>query len=254
MLETVWLAAIFVGLLLWVKRDAREYQMFKALEDTKERQLFYWRWIAQSFVLLTGASLITLWLLDDFDGLAGLPAEFQPLSEIVGTRDATASRSGDYLFGFVAGAALGLSIIAFVQWRRLRRLVMPAMGDVEPLLPRNGRERLIAIPLSLNAGFSEELFFRLALPLLIAHVTGSAVAGLVIATIAFGLVHAYQGWKGVVGTALIGGLLMVQYLAYGSLLRVMLIHAAIDLVALVVRPLLASWLTRRQPVRSVVQA
>jgi membrane protease YdiL (CAAX protease family) len=149
---------------------------------------------------------------------------------------------------------LGLSIIAFVQWRRLRRLVLPVMGDVEPLLPRNGRERLIAIPLSLNAGFSEELFFRLALPLLIAHVTGSAVAALAIATVAFGLVHAYQGWKGVAGTALIGGVLMIQYLVHGSLLRVMVIHAAIDLVALLVRPALGEWLARRQPVRSAVRA
>lgn len=254
MLEMVWLAAIFVGLLVWVKHDAREYRTFKMLADTKARQAFYWRWIAQSFVILTGASLVTLWMLDGLDALAGLPAEFQPLSDLVGTRDATAARSGDEYLGFVVGAGLGLSIVAFIHWRRLRRLAMPAVGDIEPLLPRNGRERLIAIPLSLNAGFSEELFFRLALPLLIAHVTGSAVAALVIATVAFGLVHAYQGWKGVVGTALIGGVLMFQYLAHGSLLRVMVIHAAIDLVTLVVRPALAGWLAHRRAIRPVVQA
>ena len=149
------------------------------------------------------------------------------------------------MFGMAAGLTLGVGLAAFIQWRRMRHLLTPVVGDIEPLMPRNGRERLLMIPLSLNAGFSEEMFFRLALPLLIAHVTGSAVVGVVAATAAFGLAHSYQGWKGVVGTGLLGGLLMLQYLAHGSLLRVMAIHAAIDLVSLILRPMIADRLAAR---------
>jgi membrane protease YdiL (CAAX protease family) len=240
-------------MLVWTRHDARQYRAFKALADTETRQLFYWCWIAQSFVILTGGSLVTFWLLDAFDALFAMPAEFQQLSNSIRPDDAKVSGSSDQYLGFVIGAGLGIGIVALVQWRRLRRLAMPAVGDVEALLPRNHRERLIAVPLSVNAGFSEELFFRLALPLLIIHVTGSAVAALMVSVAAFGLVHAYQGWKGVLGTALIGGVLTFQYLAHGSLLRVMVIHAAIDLVALVVRPLLAEWLARRQWLSTAVQ-
>ena len=46
---------------------------------------------------------------------------------------------------------------------------------------------------------------------------------------------------------------MFQYLAHGSLLQVILIHAAINLVALLVRPATSDWLARRQAVRTVVE-
>ena len=42
-----------------------------------------------------------------------------------------------------------------------------------------------------------------------------------------------------------GGVLTLIYLSHGSLLRVMLIHAAIDIVALLVRPAITEWLARR---------
>lgn len=249
MLEIMWLGALLAGLFLWVRHDARQYRLFKTVDDTRIRQLFYWRWTVQSFVILTGASVVTLWMLGRFDAVAGLPAELQPLADLIGTpgdADAPSDWSGERMLGFAIGAGMGIALVAFIHWRRMRKALTPVIGDIEPLMPRNGHERLIMIPLSLNAGFSEELFFRLALPLLVAHVTGSAIVAAVVATAAFGLAHAYQGWKGVLGTALIGGVLMSQYLVSGSLLRVMIIHAAIDLVALIVRPAIADRLGARR--------
>ena len=86
---------------------------------------------------------------------------------------------------------------------------------------------------------------RLALPLLVTTVTGSATAGLVVGCVTFGLAHVYQGYKGVLGTTAMGAMFTWLYLDSGSLLRPMIMHAAIDVVALVVRPTLVRWLSSR---------
>lgn len=114
------------------------------------------------------------------------------------------------------------------------------VGDVDAMIPRNRREMLFALPLCLNAGFSEELFFRLALPLLIANVTGSVGVGLVASAVIFGLIHAYQGWRGVIATTVAGFFLAFVYLKSGSLIHPMVLHALIDVLALIVRPALAA--------------
>ncbi|TMJ12009.1 MAG: CPBP family intramembrane metalloprotease [Alphaproteobacteria bacterium] len=124
-------------------------------------------------------------------------------------------------------------------------MLKPAQGTAEALLPRNRQEAAIALILSLNAGFSEELFFRLALPLILFQITGSLLAAFALAAIAFGLAHAYQGWKGIAGTMIVGAFITLVYLSSGSLLRVILLHAAIDVVALVVRPAITKAIARR---------
>ena len=71
-------------------------------------------------------------------------------------------------------------------------------------MPRNGAETVWTGLLSINAGIGEELFFRLALPLLIVLVTGNVIAAFAVAAIVFGLVHVYQGWVGVLATTFLG--------------------------------------------------
>ena len=87
------------------------------------------------------------------------------------------------------------------------------LGDIEPLMPRNGAETLWTGLLSINAGVGEELFFRLALPLLIVLVTGNVVAAFAVAAIMFGLVHVYQGWVGVLATTFLGFVFTGVYLS-----------------------------------------
>jgi membrane protease YdiL (CAAX protease family) len=90
---------------------------------------------------------------------------------------------------------------------------------------------------------SEELFFRLALPLLLVVLTGNAALAFVIATATFGLMHLYQGWAGVIATTLVGAVMSAIYLATGSIWIVIILHAAIDLNGLIVMP----YLTRPAP-------
>ena len=245
MIETVWLVLVLLGLALWTIDGNRQYAAFKQLTDSRERAGSYLRWTAQSFVLLAGASLVTLLLLGQADAPFAMPEAFRALSS--GFAHEAPVESADGMLGFGIGATLGLGLLGLVYYFRLRRVVEAVAGDIEPLLPRNARERICALPLCLNAGFSEELFFRLALPLLVADVTGSAAFGFALALVALGLAHAYQGWKGILATTVLGGLFTVKYLGGASLLWLMAIHAIIDLVGLIVRPVLADWVGRRRP-------
>jgi len=240
-MKLFWVFAMFLFMAWWVRRDMEAYRRFQALTDTADRQRVYWLWIVQSFVILVGASLVTLWLAGGLGDT--FPAAFDPAHRLF--RPDHPSESGDAALGMATGAALGLTAVIAVQWRRVRNMLKPAQGTAEALLPRNRQEAAIALILSLNAGFSEELFFRLALPLILFQITGSLLAAFALAAIAFGLAHAYQGWKGIAGTMIVGAFITLVYLSSGSLLRVILLHAAIDVVALVVRPAITKAIARR---------
>lgn len=136
------------------------------------------------------------------------------------------------------GLALGTianAAITHWRWRRGKRAF--AIGSFPDVAPVARGDLLPAIWLAISAGVSEELFFRLLLPLLIASVFGSAWAGTIVATLMFGAVHRYQGWRGVVATTLVGAGLSVIYGLTSALWVAIAFHIAIDLNALVVRPL-----------------
>ena len=97
---------------------------------------------------------------------------------------------------------------------------------------------------AVSAGITEELYFRLLVPLAIAELTGSAIAGFAVATILFALAHRYQRWLGVLATGLVGALFAWLYLQSGALWVAMVAHAAVDLNGLVLRPALGGMLRR----------
>nr|WP_231369309.1 CPBP family intramembrane glutamic endopeptidase [Frigoribacterium sp. CG_9.8] len=112
------------------------------------------------------------------------------------------------------------------------------IGDIGALLPRNRPELVLGALLSVNAGVVEELLFRLAVPALIFGATGSATGAVIGSVLLFAVLHFYQGWPGMIGALVIGALLMVLYLATGSILVVIVAHALIDLRSLVLIPML----------------
>lgn len=97
------------------------------------------------------------------------------------------------------------------------------------LLPANGRERLAFAGLALLAGVCEEIVFRGYALTVLAGVMGVVGAG-VLTSVAFGMLHAYQGVLGVVRTAALGGVLAWAFVAAGSVWPVVVAHAALDLL------------------------
>jgi membrane protease YdiL (CAAX protease family) len=243
MLIPIVLLAAVLALLAWfVRNDRAEYRRFKALTRTEDRQRVFRRWTIRSFLLFCGASLAVLLLLGRLGALLRPPPEFPVLAAGLRLRDPGGLGIG-FLIGLgIAAVAGALGGAGIAKWRR-RRGSAPrppkALGDIEPLFPRNRAERKWTALLAANAGPGEELFFRLMLPLLIALVTGNAVIAFAAAGLIFGLVHFYQGWVGIAATTILGFVFTALYLATGIIWIPVLLHSLLNLNTLWLRPFLA---------------
>jgi membrane protease YdiL (CAAX protease family) len=104
------------------------------------------------------------------------------------------------------------------------------------LLPRTPAERRLFTVVGVTAGVCEEWLYRGFFLAVVAAVAGGLPTGVlvVVAAVAFGVAHAYQGLAGVALTGLLGGVMAALYLQTGSLLLPVLLHAAIDLRFLLV--------------------
>jgi membrane protease YdiL (CAAX protease family) len=137
---------------------------------------------------------------------------------------------------FFVVAALATAMVALLV-RTIRRLSRPGrdwsrmgerLGSVLPMLPHTSLEMNLFVALSLTAGVCEEVLFRGFLLWWLAAIVG-IVPGLLIATLSFGLAHAYQGRSGVVKTGIVGLVMSLLYLLGGSLWPLFALHAALDL-------------------------
>jgi uncharacterized protein len=138
------------------------------------------------------------------------------------------------LSNFLLGLATSLTILilAFIFSKSIRNKLAELFieDSIAFLLPKTKQERFLFLGVSLTAGICEEIIFRgafvyylNALPLELSVL----VVG-VISSIVFGLVHLYQGWKGVLGTAILGFGLYFLFARTGNLLVPILIHFLID--------------------------
>ena len=242
------LLLLYLLALTWlVRTDIADYAAFKLLASTTDRQRRFRVWIAKAFLFFAGGALIALALLGRWHALYTLPPEFETLARAIrSTAPPHALLSAGFLGGLLGGvlARIAIGALASKALGAKKKTTM-VVGDVQPLMPRNGAEIAHSLLFAANAGFSEELFFRLLLPLLIAVTLGDALAAFLAAAIIFGLVHIYQGWVGVVATTILGLLLSALYLGTGSIWIAIVAHASLDVINLVVRPTLARLVAAR---------
>lgn len=238
-MSLVVLALALAAYVYFFKGDFGRLSELVALQPPGWRRRRYRIWIAKSWALFAAPALIGLLLLGRLDTVVTMPAQFVPLAREAGYPAP--------IFGEgIAGGLIAGSLIGAV-WTLLRRRKgkPPAMlGDFSSLLPREAGEGWLAAGSAISAGITEELYFRLLLPLTIADLTGSAIDGFAVATILFALAHRYQRWLGVLATGLVGVLFAYLYLQSGALWVAMVMHAAVDLNGLVLRPALAGMLRR----------
>ncbi len=240
-LTTVLLLLCLAALWYFVRNDSADYATFKLLTETADRQRRYIIWALRSFALFCGGTVLCLTILGRLHTLVIFPTEFSALASL--TRILVPKHSFDntgLIAGFI-GALIGGLLIGIVIAKRSQKAkaqsVQPIyLGDIEPLMPRNWPETGCTALLSLNAGLSEELFFRLLLPLLITLLTGNTIAAFAASVVIFGFVHIYQGAVGVVSTTLLGLIFTAVYLWTGSIWIAAAGHACLDLVGLVIRP------------------
>jgi len=136
----------------------------------------------------------------------------------------------------LAGVAAGIAVVFFLVWRQRTRAlgddealaeVRKRMSHVEPMLPREPHELRRFFALSITAGICEEVLYRGFMIWYLTWYLGPW-AGAAASAVVFGLGHAYQGPRGVLLTALVGGFLAAVYWISGSLYPGMLLHALMD--------------------------
>jgi membrane protease YdiL (CAAX protease family) len=135
------------------------------------------------------------------------------------------------------GGAVGAVIMTVVLWRhRAAAIADPEalaevrrrMGHLELMLPHDRVEWRPFWRLAITAGLCEELLYRGYLTWYFSHVVSWWPAGL-LAALAFGLGHAYQGPRGILMTGIVGAFLFAMYAFTGSLFVSMALHALMDL-------------------------
>jgi membrane protease YdiL (CAAX protease family) len=238
------LAILLISLAMvafFVRNDAAEYREFKLLTRTEDRQRSFRRWTLKSLLLFSGTAAVGLGLLRQLRYLREFPQQFAPALDWVRSMVPVHQLSSGFLTGFL-GAVLAGVVLGTLLNRNKKPKVL---GDILPLLPRNAAETWHGTLISLNAGFSEEFFFRLFLPVLLVNLNAGLIVAFLLPAALFGLVHFYQGAVGIVATMILGLVLTAVYLASGNLLVAMCFHAGIDLMSLVARPTLMRLVARK---------
>lgn len=135
-------------------------------------------------------------------------------------------------FGFLVVAVI--AVAGYLQVARVNRIPRDKLDKAVKtvarikITPRNRAELSLFMLVSADAGIWEELVYRGFLIWFLLPLTG--VVGAVIASsFLFGIGHAYQGWRGMMTTGLVGLILAVLYVLTASLWWVMAVHAAIDI-------------------------
>lgn len=218
-----------------------EFVKFKSLTETADRQRFYLRWFTKSALLFLVGGVVGLALMRRLQGLLDFPHEFAPAHAAITRLFPHSQISPQFLLGVGGGIFLGAASAA-IATRLLRRgkkkttAKTVVVGDIAALIPRNAAEIRLGALLSVNAGLSEEIFFRLLLPLTLVGLFGHPILCFLVAAALFGMLHVYQGPAGFIAASLLGLVLTAIYVATGSLGTVIFLHTLIDLNGLVLRP------------------
>lgn len=217
-------------------KDRREFARFSRLRSSKKRRRILGKWLRQSFLIFGGSSAVTLFLSWQYVPL--VLADINDWTLIVGARgifDANPVLSWSILIGLV------VALVTFAVWAiiaaRSETDEIPAVGDIQAMLPRNRAELPYGAALSINAGIVEELLFRLAMPAMVFAFTGNALVAVLVSVLVFGLLHAYQGPVGVFASAVMGAIFMAIYIGTGSIAVAIIVHALFDLRSLVLIPI-----------------
>ena len=232
------LAIVLIGMLTLlivrtIRSDRRTFPRFKRYRTTNKRQEFYRRMLRDSVLQIGLGAVVVLLLVWSF-----VPALLSELTQwpVVREVQGFAAAQPWAIAAIVGGLLLVIVVLTWIGVRGARSEGITAIGDVSALLPRNRQELRWGWLLSINAGVSEELMMRLALPTLIYAVTGSAAIAIAGSIVVFGALHAYQGVAGVIGTSIVGAVMMFLYAVSGTIVVPIVVHFLLDWRSLVFLP------------------
>lgn len=120
--------------------------------------------------------------------------------------------------------------------QKMQKEEMPA--SVSILLPVTEKEKKVWFFVSFTAGVTEEFIYRGFLLFTLSYLFSNVPLWMTVpsAALLFGLGHRYQGWSGIIKTAMAGLFFCMLYLATGSILPGMLLHFLQDYIARYLAP------------------
>ena len=131
------------------------------------------------------------------------------------------------------GVGAAACVFLLLQMRSVMRStkqlgqVRTAASELVELAPHNPDESRMFDAVSFTAGVCEEILYRGILLTLVAGWLGTPLAA-ILTSVAFGAGHAYQGFRGIVKTSLVGGVMALLAIFSGSLFIAILLHWTID--------------------------
>lgn len=137
-------------------------------------------------------------------------------------------------FGIGVLSMIGILVLFLLFSKNLKGKVLKWVQEqtesIQFMLPITMKERLLFVFVAFTAGFCEEVIFRGVMLYVFEHlpIYFSPIMMIIIAGVLFGIVHAYQGWKGIMVTGYLGGILFYIYIATGNLWICILIHFLVD--------------------------
>lgn len=130
--------------------------------------------------------------------------------------------------GWLVLAVLALAGVFWVLERATGWTESPLLME---LIPRTAREKRLFAILSLAAGFGEEVVYRGYLLAVLGPIFSGPWTAALASTLAFAILHAYQGPVGIVRSGLLGFLFAGAFVLTGSIWPLVLVHTGIDLVS-----------------------
>ncbi len=186
-----------------------------ATGEPPERSRRYWETMAMEWLLL--AILFAVWI--DASRSFELLGFVQP------------SGTG---FWVAASVLLVAALLMFLSGERAGSLSQAqrdeqrkSFGDLGYFLPQSNDELRTFYKLSITAGVVEEIVFR-GFVLWYLQNFMSIWAAVAVSSIAFGLAHSYQGFAGIIRTAIVGAVLGSLFVTSGSIWLPVLAHILID--------------------------
>lgn len=143
-----------------------------------------------------------------------------------------------FVIGFTIAAfvALFVPLLLMLRSETTRARVAKSLEKLNFILPGTAEERRWFVLVAITAGVCEELLYRgflihyfRELPV---HI--GLIAALILSACVFGMAHLYQGIVGIIQTAILGAIFGILFVATGSLLLPMVLHAVIDLRILLI--------------------
>jgi membrane protease YdiL (CAAX protease family) len=133
----------------------------------------------------------------------------------------------------VLGLCIGIALPVLLAWMnpKVRARQASQLGNLAFFAPQGARERAWFVGVALSAGFCEEVIFRGFLIRYLTKLLGDVhpAMAVVLAALVFGLDHGYQGWMGILTTAILALLFSFLFISSGTLWLPIMIHALFDL-------------------------